>query len=93
MAFPPGTYVSAAVLIETTGIGPGTIAASGTSTTGMTLTYAVTNKVNVQAFTRMRIQVANANNPPDPSNSADSNYNYAGFCKQYNRRTYSNQCI
>jgi hypothetical protein len=69
MAFPPGTYVGAAVLIEAVGIGPGTIAASGTTATGMTLTYTVTNEVNVPALTRMRIQVANVNNPPDPSNS------------------------
>jgi hypothetical protein len=69
MAFPVGTYVGSAVLIEAVGIGPGTIAASGTSATGMTLTYTVTNEVNVPALTRMRIQIANANNPPDPGNS------------------------
>jgi hypothetical protein len=69
MTFPPGTYVGAAVLIEATGIGPGTIAASGTTATGMTLTYTVTSEVNVPALTRTRIQVANINNPPDPSNS------------------------
>jgi hypothetical protein len=69
MAFPPGTYVGAAVLVEATGIGPGTIAASGNTVAGMTLTYTVTNEVNVPALTRMRIQVANVNNPPDPSNS------------------------
>jgi hypothetical protein len=69
LAFPVGTYVGAAVLIETVGIGPGTIAASGTTATGMTLTYTVTNEGNVPALTRIRIQVANVNNPPDPSNS------------------------
>jgi hypothetical protein len=65
MAFPPGTYVGAAVLVEAVGIGPGTIAASGSTATGMTLTYTVTSEVNVPALTRIRIQVANVNNPPD----------------------------
>jgi hypothetical protein len=69
MAFPPGTSVGSAVLIEAVGIGSGTIAASGSVGTGQTLTYTVTNEVNVPALTRMRIQVANVNNPPDPSNS------------------------
>jgi hypothetical protein len=36
--FPPGTYVGAATLIETVGLGAGTIAASGTTGTGMKIT-------------------------------------------------------
>jgi hypothetical protein len=69
MAFPPETFVGSTVLIEAVGIGPGTIAASGSPSTGQTLTYTVTNEVNVPALTRIRIQIANANNPQDPSNS------------------------
>jgi hypothetical protein len=67
--FPPGTYVGAAVLVEATGIGPGTIAASGTTGTGMKITYTVTSAVNVPALTKIRIQIANVNNPATPSAS------------------------
>jgi hypothetical protein len=67
--FPPGTYVGAATLVEVVGIGAGTIAASGSTGTGMKITYTVTNEVNVPALTRIRIQLANINNPQDPSAS------------------------
>jgi hypothetical protein len=43
--FPPGTYVGAATLVEVVGLGTGTIAASGSTGTGMKITYTVTNAV------------------------------------------------
>jgi hypothetical protein len=66
MSFPEGTYVGAALLIEATGIGPGTISAGAG---GNTLAYTVTNAVNVPANTNIRIQIANANNPSNPGES------------------------
>lgn len=69
MDFPVGTYVGAATLVEAVGIGPGSIAASGSTGTGMKITYTVTNEVNVPANTRIRIQLANINNPPNPSSA------------------------
>jgi hypothetical protein len=69
MDFPVGTYVGAATLVEAVGIGPGTIAASGSTGTGMKITYTVTNAVNVPALTKIRIQIANVNNPATPSTS------------------------
>jgi hypothetical protein len=67
--FPPGTYVGAATLIETVGLGAGTIAASGTTGAGMKIKYTVTNEVNVPALTKIRIQLANINNPQTPGAS------------------------
>jgi hypothetical protein len=53
MDSPAGTYVRAALLVEANGIGPGTIVAGA----GETVTYTVTNPVNVPAFTKIRIQL------------------------------------
>jgi hypothetical protein len=63
--FPAGTAVGSALLVEATGIGPGTVSASA----GEVLTYTVTNAVNVPANTIIRIQISNINNPPTPSAS------------------------
>jgi hypothetical protein len=68
MTFPPGTYAGTALLVEAVGIGPGTLITNGTTATGQTITYTITNTVNVPANTKIRIQLANVNNPPDPSN-------------------------
>ncbi|MGH9911330.1 MAG: hypothetical protein ACRD4J_04515 [Nitrososphaeraceae archaeon] len=65
MDFPAGTYVGSALVVEVTGIGPGTLSASA----GEVLTYTVTNAVNVPALTNIRIQISNINNPPNPSAS------------------------
>jgi hypothetical protein len=65
MDFPAGTAVGSALLVEATGIGPGTVSASA----GEVLTYTVTNAVNVPANTIIRIQISNINNPPTPSAS------------------------
>jgi hypothetical protein len=65
MDFPAGTSVGSALIVEATGIGPGTLAASA----GEVLTYTVTNAVNVPANTIIRIQISNINNPPTPSAS------------------------
>lgn len=65
MDFPAGTSVGSALLVEATGIGPGTVSASA----GEVLTYTVTNAVNVPANTIIRIQMSNINNPPNPSAS------------------------
>lgn len=46
MDFPAGTSVGSALVVEATGIGPGTLAASA----GKVLTYTVTNAVNVPAL-------------------------------------------
>ena len=67
MTFHPGTYAGTALLVEAVGIGPGTIITSGTTATGQTITYTITNVVNIPANTKIRIQLANVNNPPDPS--------------------------
>jgi hypothetical protein len=61
--------VGAATLIEVVGLGSGTIAASGSTGTGMKITYTVTNAVNVPAFTKIRIQLANINNSQEPGTS------------------------
>lgn len=66
MSFPAGTYVGASLLVEATGIGPGKISAGAS---GNTLAYTVTNAVNVPANTNIRIQIANVNNPPNPSSA------------------------
>ncbi len=47
---------------EAEGIGPGTVSKSG-----QTLTYTVTNAVNVPAGTKIRLEFANINNPQNPS--------------------------
>ena len=65
MDFPAGTSVGSALIVEATGIGPGTLAASA----GEVLTYTVTNAVNVPALTNIRIQISNINNPATPSAS------------------------
>jgi subtilisin len=67
--FPPGTYVGAALLVEAVGIGPGKIAASGSTATGPTITYTVDNAVNIPAGTNLRIQISNIGNPQDPASS------------------------
>jgi hypothetical protein len=69
IVFPPGTNVGSAVLIEAEGIGTGTIAPAGSVATGQRLTYTVTNAVNVPALTKIRVEVADVNNPPVPSTS------------------------
>jgi hypothetical protein len=65
MDFPAGTSVGSALIVEATGIGPGTLAASA----GEVLTYTVTNAVNIPTNTIIRIQMSNINNPPNPSAS------------------------
>jgi hypothetical protein len=65
MNFPAGTAIGSALLVEATGIGPGTISAISSQI----LEYTVTNAVNVPANTIIRIQISNINNPPTPSGS------------------------
>jgi hypothetical protein len=84
MTFPPGTYAGTALLVEAVGIGPGTIITSSTTATGQTITYTITNAVNVPANTKIRIQLANVNNPPDPSsvltvNAPRSNHRFVPY--------------
>jgi hypothetical protein len=63
VTFPAGTTVpSSASFNEAEGIGPGTVSKSG-----QTLTYTVTNAVNVPAGTKIRLEFANINNPLNPS--------------------------
>ena len=58
-----GTYTGAALLVEATGIGPGKISSPSSSR----VIYTVTNAVNVPANTNIRIQLANINNPQNPT--------------------------
>jgi hypothetical protein len=51
MDFPEGTYIGSALLVEASGIGPGTISAISSNI----LEYTVTNAVNVPANTIIRI--------------------------------------
>lgn len=63
VTFPAGTTVpTGASFNEAEGIGPGTVSKSG-----QTLTYTVTNAVNVPAGTKIRLEFANINNPLSPS--------------------------
>jgi hypothetical protein len=65
VTFPLGTTVpTSASFNEAEGIGPGTV-----SKTGQTLTYTVTNAVNVPAGTKIRLEFSNIVNPQDPSSS------------------------
>jgi hypothetical protein len=59
LRFPAGFSLGSALLLEVAGIGPGTIAASGFVSTGQTLTYIVTNAVNVPAHNQIRLEIAN----------------------------------
>ena len=62
VTFPVGTTVpGSASFNEAEGIGPGTVSKSG-----QTITYAVTNAVNVPAGTKIRLEFANINNPLSP---------------------------
>ena len=63
VTFPAGTTIpSGAFFNEAEGIGPGTASKSG-----QTITYTVTNAVNVPAGTKIRLEFANINNPLSPS--------------------------
>jgi hypothetical protein len=63
VTFPAGTTIpSTAFFNEAEGIGPGTASKSG-----QTITYTVTNAVNVPAGTKIRLEFANINNPLSPS--------------------------
>ena len=63
VTFPAGTTIpSGAFFNEAEGIGPGTASKSG-----QTITYTVTNAVNVPAGTKIRLEFANINNPLNPS--------------------------
>ncbi len=65
VTFPAGTGVPfSASFNEAEGIGPGTVSKSG-----QTLTYAVTNAVNVPAGTKIRLEFANIVNPIAPNHS------------------------
>ncbi len=63
VTFPAGTAVpTGASFNEAEGIGPGTV-----RTSGQTITYTVTNAVNVPAGTKIRLEFANINNPQTSS--------------------------
>jgi hypothetical protein len=65
VTFPAGTTIpSGAFFNEAEGIGPGTASKSG-----QTITYTLTNAVNVPAGTKIRLEFANINNPLNPSAS------------------------
>ncbi len=63
VTLPAGTTVpSSASFNEAQGIGVGTVSKSG-----QTLTYTVTNAVNIHASTKIRLEFSNINNPLNPS--------------------------
>jgi hypothetical protein len=65
VTFPAGTQMAATPLLnEVEGIGPGT-----PSRSGQTIIYTVANAVNVPAGTKIRLEIANINNPVNPSTS------------------------
>ncbi len=65
VTFPAGTTIpSSSFFNEAEGIGPGTVSKSG-----QTLTYTVTNAVNVPAGTKIRLEFSNINNPLNPSSN------------------------
>ena len=64
ITFPQGTNIVNAVLMEESGIGPG----SG-SITGQKLTFTITSPVSVPSGTTIRLEIGNINNPVVPSNS------------------------
>jgi hypothetical protein len=61
MGFPTGFSVGSAILIESSGIGPGTLSASGT-----TLTYTVGVPTTIRANTPIRLELANIIQPSNP---------------------------
>ena len=64
LTFPTGSNIVKAVLLEESGIGPGSISISGQK-----LTYTVTSPVSIPSGTTIRAEVGNINNPVVPSNS------------------------
>ncbi len=63
VTFPADTTIpSGAFFNEAEGIGHGSVSKSG-----QTITYTVTNAVNVPAGTKIRLEFANINNPLNPS--------------------------
>jgi hypothetical protein len=63
VTFPASTTIpSGAFFNEAEGVGPGTASKSG-----QTITYTVTNAVNVPAGTKIRLEFGNINNPLTPS--------------------------
>jgi hypothetical protein len=67
ITFPAGFALGNALILEATGIGPGTIALSGSVSTGETLTYTVANAVSVPAHTTIRFEIANIINAANPN--------------------------
>jgi hypothetical protein len=62
IAFPAGTNIGAAGVIERIGIGGGTL-----TKVGSTLTYDVTTPVNIPAGTFIRLEISGIKNPINPS--------------------------
>jgi hypothetical protein len=81
--FPAGFYLGSAVLLEETGIGAGKLLASGSTSTGQTLTYTVTNAVNIPANTIIRLSIGIINNSPNPG----TNYQVTITTKDTNGNT------
>jgi hypothetical protein len=64
IAFPAGTNIGAAGVIERIGIGGGTL-----TKVGSTLTYDVTTPINIPAGTFIRLEISGIKNPSNPSTS------------------------
>jgi hypothetical protein len=62
IAFPAGTNIGAAGVVEKVGIGGGTL-----TKVGSTLTYDVTTPVNIPAGTFIRLEISGIKNPSNPS--------------------------
>jgi K319-like protein len=64
MTFPAGTHVASPILVEVSGLGPGSLSVSG-----QTLTYTVTSPVSVPAGVYLRLEIWRISNPAIPSSS------------------------
>lgn len=63
LSFPAGTNLINALLLEASGVGPGTLSKSG-----QTLTYTISTPVSVTASTVIRLEFGNVYNPISPGN-------------------------
>jgi K319-like protein len=64
MTFPAGTNVASPILVEVSGLGPGSLSVSG-----QTLTYNVASPVSVPAGVYLRLEIWRISNPATPSSS------------------------
>jgi hypothetical protein len=64
LTFPAGTNIANAIILEASGLPPGTL-----SVAGQTGTYTITNTISTPPGTAVRLEIGNIINPPNPSNA------------------------